>query len=172
MLAEHESGWVYGLEIVFWMIPTLLALHLLRRSPKGTRMGWLIVGAACGAIVLDKAFDILSVVHQTGQSVVRMVDPDTRLRGENAIYRYLLLGALFGIGASGLVWSIRRDRDRGAGKVVAFVGLIGVLGYLAARLVPRFRDTLAPPSGWIVEGVCYATIVFGLLLGVRSTPKT
>lgn len=168
MLAEHESGLLYAVEILLWSVPTLLACALVQRYPAGTRIAWAILGAACLCIVLDKAFDILSVVHKTGQKIVDVVDPDTRMRGEHLIYRYLLLGGLLGGGSVGLVYCLRRDGDRSRGKVIALTGLVLVLVYIAARLVPGLKDHLAPPTGWAIEGACYAIILWGLVIGWRT----
>jgi hypothetical protein len=170
MLAEHESGLLYTTEIALWSLPVLLAFALVARNPSGTRLAWVILGAACLCIVLDKAFDILTIVHQTGQQIVKAIDPETRMRGEHLIYRYFLLGGLFGGGSVGLVYCLRRDRDRSRGKVIALTGLLLVLAYIAVRLVPSLKEHLAPPTGWVVEGICYALILWGLIHGWRHVP--
>jgi hypothetical protein len=171
MLAEHESGLVYATEIALWTTPTLLAFTLACRFPKGTRIAWVILGTACLAIVLDKALDLLSVAHKTGQQLVKAVDPETRMRDGNLVYRFLLLGGLFVASSLGLVFCLRRDRDRSRGKVLAFVGLLLVLAYIAARMIPGLKERLLPPTGWIVEAVSYALILLGLIYGWRHPPE-
>ena len=150
-----------------WILPLLGALALFRAGRPGQRLTWLVIACACGAVVLDKGCNLQEIVHQTGQDVVRVLDPEHRLRGPHLWWRYLLLGGLALAGVLGLVLLMRLDRSLDLPKALCALGLVTVIVYLGARLVPALHDRLQQPLGWVIEGGSLLLILGGELLGWR-----
>ena len=159
-LLEHRSS-TYALEIAAWSLPALLAGLLFVRSAKGARATWLVVALMTTAFALDKAVDLHAVLRSAGQSVVMWLDPETRFRGKNVIFRILLLGGIFSVGVACLWCFLRADRLT-ASKLTSVLGLVIVMAYLGLRLVPGVGQTLeATGAGWAIELGAWALVVVG-----------
>lgn len=154
-----------GLELLLWTVPALAAGARFARGRRGVRGAWLVVAAACAAIVADKAFDVQTVAHRVGQDLVLAIDPEHRMRGPHAWMRQLLLGGLFVLGVA-LLWLLARsDRALRGGKVVSLLGLVLVMGYLGLRMLPPVRERISEPLAWAIEGACWLLVVVGLAVG-------
>lgn len=161
-LPAQEQGGLLWFEIALWALPTLLACARGMSAGKGLRAGWFVIALACSVVVLDKAVDLQIALHQLGQELVVRIDPRHRLKGPHAWMRVVLLGGLFLVAAAGLLLAVRRDHDLHAGKRIALAGLVGVLGYVGARLVPAIGKRLGEPTTWVIEISLWLVILVGL----------
>jgi hypothetical protein len=157
-------------EILLWTLPLVLALRLAVRAPRGARNGWLLLAAGCAVIVTDKAFNIQLPLYQACKDVVHALDPELRLRGEHLWIRFVLLGGLFAIGCTGIVFFLRWDRELTRAKGVALLGLAMVMAYLGLRLLPRIHASLTEPQRLAIEGTCLAVVLAGLWMGAAGRP--
>lgn len=150
-----------------------LAAFLFHRGRPGARAAWALVAAACALIAVDKAVDFQTHLHALGQQLVARIDPGTSMRGEHVWMRLVLLGGLVLGGCAVLVAWLRFDSERRRAKQISLAGLALILAYLGARLVPSLKEPLAPPRGWVVEGLAWALVVGGELAGIRAagSPK-
>ena len=164
LLGPEAGARLWG-EALVWSLPAIGALARFVRAPRGGRLGWLVIAAACAVVVLDKAIDVQTVLHHAGQDLVRAVDPEHRMRGPNAWMRWLLLGGGFLLATGLMVWVAVRDRDLTGGKRLSLVGLVMVLGYLGARLLPAVKARVEGGAGLAVEAVCWVVIVAGIARG-------
>ncbi|MCP3915675.1 MAG: hypothetical protein GY711_08980 [bacterium] len=166
-LLEHRTS-TYALEIAAWALPAVLGALLFARSQEGARATWLVVALMTAAFALDKAVDLHSVLRSAGQAVVMWIDPETRFRGKNAIFRVLLLGGIFSGGVLALWCFLRADRLT-ASKLTSVVGLVVVMAYLGLRLMPRASQTLeSTGAGWAIEAGAWALVVAGELAAWRA----
>lgn len=160
-----------SLEVVLWAAPAGLAAHRFLRTPRGTRATWLLVGAACAVIAVDKAVDLQTVAYHAAKDWIGRYAPELRAGGSAQGWRVALLVAG---GTAGLLalWALaRRDRQvRTAPKLLALSGLAGVIVYLAARLVPTLGEHFTTGLRWSVELTCWALIVTGAVAGRVSRP--
>lgn len=156
-------------EIGAWALPALGALLLLRRSPRGARAAWGVVFVACSLIVIDKGVDLLSLVYDEGRRLVGKFDPGNKLRGETLWLRYVVLGGLFAVSCLGLALLVRTDRRIDAAKLLSLSGIVGILGWLAIRLVPSVKDDITVGVSVAVQGGCLAAILLGEAWGWRRT---
>lgn len=163
-LLEQEVGGRYLTEIVLWSVPLLVACVRFARGESGRRLGWLVIAAGCAAIVADKAVDLQVVLHGAGQDFVQWVDPEHRMRGENAWMRYLFLGGGALLAAGLLFFVVRRDRHLSRGKCLSVLGLVGVTSFLALRLLPQVKDALEASSSWIEIGL-WCVVITGTGMG-------
>ena len=161
-LPAQEQGGLFWFEIVLWAVPTFLALARGVSAGKGVRAGWFVVALACAAVVVDKTVDLQIVLHHAGQDLVARIDPRHRMKGPHAWMRIALLGGLFLIGSAGLFFTVRRDHDLHAGKRIALGGLVGVMGYVGARLVPAVGRRLSESTAWVIEISLWLVILWGL----------
>lgn len=152
-------------EAACWALPALAASAVFLRSPRGGRASWAVVAGACAAIVADKLVDLQIRLYRLGKELVAGADPELRLRGEHLWLRLLLLGGLFVAGAFALRFGARLDRRPGRGKRVALAGLVLVLAFLGARLVPALKPHFAPPRDVVLEGLTWLVVVAGVLVG-------
>lgn len=166
-LLEPEQGARAWGEAALWALPCAGALLLFLRGARGRRLGWLLIAAGCAAVVLDKAVDLQTVLHQAGQGLVRHLDPEHRMRGPNAWMRWVLLGGGFALGAAVLVAAALRDRGLCAGRRLGLLGLVLVLGFLAVRLLPAVKVRVDGGTALLVEGLCWLLVLAGVLRGAR-----
>ena len=168
MLALADSGrFTMAFGIAAWAVPAVLALRAGLRSPRGARTVWWIVAAACTIITTDKAFDLQIHAHQLGQALVKAIAPGLTHDGGRPWARVALLGALFLIGCGALYGLVRSDRSIDGSKRLSLLGLVLVMAYLGARLVPRLRDWWTPALGMVVEGTCWLLVVAGPIRASR-----
>jgi len=154
-------------EAGLWSVPLVLATLRFARGARGARSGWLLIALACAVIVADKLFDLHAFALGLGHWIVGRVDPEEKMRGEKAMYRNAILAVLF-LGASlALFWLARRDRELGGGKLLSFLGLVVVLGLVAARAMPLFKELLAGPLAKVIEVLAWLCVAGGVLLGKR-----
>lgn len=163
----HPGSAQFWVELLPWLVAAVAGSWLAFRSPPGGRAGWFLVAAICLVIVADKAVDVLQPVTQLGRQLVAMLDPETRLRGPRVLLRVALLGGLFLAGCLGFLLVLRRDQDLHKAKLLAIAGLVAVMGYLGARLLPAVAQSLTPWMEWTVQGGCWLCVIGGELLSLR-----
>ena len=127
---------------------------------------------ACLVIVLDKAVDLQLIAMTVGKSLVHSIDPEMTHKGTRQSGRAALLGTLFVGGCIGLWMLVRSDRHLDRAKVLSLAGLVGVMAYLGARLVPAVSRALGGEGngalwGSAIELACCALVWTGLLLARR-----
>jgi hypothetical protein len=152
-------------EVVLWAVPGLGACARFATGTRGRRAAWVVVAGACLVIMADKGLDMQTVLYHRGQEWVQRLDPELRLRGPHAWMRWALLGALVTGGTLGLVLLVRRDQALAGGKLLALAGLVAVMGYLGARLVPGLRHHLDGAVGLSIEFACWLIIAVGIVRG-------
>lgn len=167
MLADGDGFDAPVLEGLLWGALLLGAAASVVRSPRGARIGWLLIAAGLSLIVVDKAFDVHAIAHSIGQSIAIAVDPENQLRGPNAVYRDVALGALFVAAAAAAAWVLWRDADVGRDKVFCYVGLCCVGALLAARLAPGIEERLHDWVTKAIELTAWSLVCYGEWLGRR-----
>lgn len=172
MLAEGDGFDAPVLEGLLWGALLLGAAALAVRSPRGARIGWLLIAAGLLLIVVDKAFDVHAIAHAFGQWIAIAVDPENQLRGPNAVYRDVALGTIFVAVAGAAAWVLRRDTDVGRDKVLCYVGLCCVGALLALRLAPGIEERLHDYVTKAIELIAWSFVLAGEWTGTRrSLPK-
>lgn len=156
------------LEVLLWAPPALLALRRARSAPPGERRTWAVVAAACVVIVLDKTVDLQAFAMAAGRHLVHAYAPDLAAHGGRPLARAALLGAFFVAGCAGMFALVRGDRRLERRKLLALAGLVGVMAYLGARLVPAVGQRLGPAGGAAIELACCALVWTGLVLPQRT----
>lgn len=153
------------LEGVLWGLTAAGALWRTRRAEPSTRAGWRLITAGLVLIVVDKAFDVHALAHAVGTWIAATLDPEHHLRGPNAFYRHLALGAgLVAALVVVVVW-VRRDQRIGRGKWLCFAGLSLIGALLAARLAPGLEAFL---PDWVTKAIEFAAwlcVAIGLWRG-------
>lgn len=168
---ESESALQYWAELIPWIVPTILGAVLTRRSPRGERLTWGMVTAVCAVILVDKAVDLVTPLTEFGRWVVQLADPETRFRTQNLYMRVLLLGSLFLSGCLGLCVLLRMDRSVHTPKWISLSGIVLLMAYMAARLVPAIGQHIDDAREWIVQGTAWAIVIIGILLGFRKETR-
>lgn len=165
MLALEGRGiGVVTLEVLLWGVPAVLAMRLVRTLPPDHRRSWIVIAAACAVIVLDKVVDLQMAMMTAGRALVRRLAPGMRRGGSDHLGRAALLAALLVVACVALWALVRADRHFGPAKATALAGLVGVMGFLGARLVPSLAGPLGTGGlGWVVELVCCALVWTGIL---------
>lgn len=153
-------------EAVLWALPGWLAARLALRLPAERRRTWMVVAAACAVVVLDKVLDLQMLAVRHGKSLVHAIDDLVGDRRHRTVVRIAVLSVLAAAGTGALWWGVRGDRHRDGPKRLALLGLLGVLLFLGARLVPglkeRARSAVLAES---VELACCGLVWCGVLLG-------
>jgi hypothetical protein len=159
----NPSEW---LNLGLWVIPFLLAVRLSLRAPPGRRAAWFVVAICCGGICADKVVDLQMILFSDGKSVFKALAEAHPVLQENKRWIKMgLLGFLFLAGVGGTLFLIRRDEDLSPPKWMGLGGLILVMAFVAARLMPGLRGHVASWIGMVSEGVALVLVTIGLLLG-------
>jgi hypothetical protein len=165
MLALDGDGLgTVALEVLIWGVPAVLAARLATHLPPGHGRTWIIVAVSCAVIVLDKLIDLQMAAMSLGRPVVRRLAPEMTMGGPDRLGRTVLLGILVLL-ATGALWLlVRADRHWNRPKVQALAGLVGVMTFLGARLIPTFSSALGSHGlGWAIELGCCALVWKGIL---------
>ena len=159
-----EAPGLVVLEVLIWGVPLVLAIRLLRALPRDHRRTWLVVAAACAVIVLDKLVDLQMVAVTVGRGLVHRFAPELTSHGPDRWGRAALLATLLVLGCGALWALVRGDRHWSRPKATALLGLVGVMAFLGARLLPVFAGPLGGNGvGWAVELICCALVWTGIL---------
>ncbi len=165
LLPRPEHGSRLAISILLWVLPALGASLRYLRGERGARLGWLVVAAAIWLVVADKAWDLQTLLYRGAQEMVHRVDPQLRMRGPHAWMRWCLLGGGFLLSAALLWWGARADRQLTGGKRLSLLGLVAILAYLGARLLPRVKAHLDGGAEDWIELAIWVVIAVGIALG-------
>lgn len=153
---------------LLWLLPGWLGLRAAARAPVGERATWVLVGLACTAAGMDKWLDYQTLLYEVAKSVVGVLDPENRWRGETLHLRLFVLGGGVLLGLVGLLLWMRFDRGRDGYKLCAVAGVAVLLAFLGLRHVPAAKAWLASPAILPTESLLQAAawlMVMGGLLG-------
>jgi len=159
----NASEW---LNLGLWVVPFLLAVRLSLSAPPGRRAAWFVVALYCGGICADKVVDLQMILFSDGKSVFKaLADAFPVLQENKRGIKLGLLGFLLLAGVGGTLFLIRKDEGLSPPKWMSLCGLILVMAFVAARLMPGLRGDVASWIGMVVEGAALLLVTIGLLLG-------
>lgn len=164
LLLGSDAPSIVVLEVLIWSVPLVLAIRLLCALPRDHRRTWIVVAVACAVIVLDELVDLQFPAMTVGRALVHRSAPEMTRSGADSWGRAALLATLLILGTGALWALVRGERYWTRPKATALVGLVGVMGFLAARLVPSLGGALGGGGvGWVVELTCCALVWAGIL---------
>ena len=109
---------------------------------------------------VDEVVDILGRAYHAAQRIAHRLDPEHAFRGENILWRAVILG-LGAVGAILVLWFLFRGGRIGLPKWLAFAGIVTVAVYVLLRLMPRIGDLARGPVGWGILTLAWCLLVGG-----------
>jgi len=172
--SAEDPFWVDAVSALLWLATAILSVYVVRAYPRGLRASWVLVSGFSILVVLDKAFDLQMLALEVALAVRDELGADAAvqeqfdLREHGKLIKAAVLVAATGLGLGVALWLARRDRGMDRNRVVALLGVLGVIGYVGLRMVPGVSSRLSDPAGWAIEFACWLCVTIGLVRGLRA----
>lgn len=174
--SAEDPFWVDAVSALLWLATAILSVHVVRAYPRGLRTSWVVVSGFSILVVLDKAFDLQMLALEVALMVrdALSADPAVQeqlsfdLREHAKAVKAVVLVAATALGLGTALWLARRDRGMDRNRVIALLGVLGVIGYVGLRMVPGVASRLGEVAGWAIEFACWLCVTTGLARGLRA----
>ncbi|MBN2490477.1 MAG: hypothetical protein JXQ29_06475 [Planctomycetes bacterium] len=154
-----------------WLVPGLLAAVLWRRSRPGSRAAWLLVAAGCLVFSADKLLDLQVQFYRVAHRLLRTAVECGLGDGARLPLRIVVLGSGLAVVLVVFRVFVRQDRQIDWPKGLAVGGVVWIVVYVGARLVPAVANLITPEAHRIAEGtgllLAWSGTVIGWLRGKR-----